>query len=424
MSGDSRFSRSEYLLLALLSFTYFATNADSQVVAPLLPRIREALGATDRQVVWLVALYGAAAAVNSLLIGIAIDRIGGARILPVGYAIFCAGELINSLAPSLGVLIFGRMITGIGSSTLSLGMMIRISEVFGEGRRSKAFGYFVAGGALAAVAGLPIGAWLATKFDYHAPFAAILAITAALGICVVAVSRRDLRAPQVRQANERPGGRFFADLFSRPRLVLVLSLGMLFNIGIYAMLTPLSLWAKAAFDLSTAKIFSYYIVGGIGGLLIAPIAGRMAGRFGVMRLLNASTLGLMLLTPLIPLVPNALWLYAAFFAAAGLDVLRLVPFHVLSLEVADPNYRARFIGLRNTISQSGIFLGAAIGGQIYAGLAAGYFATGIFAAFTCLITFPILFKIGSAREQQAVEAVAEQTNMKAAYGDLSESKRD
>lgn len=405
-------ARGELALLALLTLTYFTTNADSQTIAPLLPAIRAAFPDAEARVTWLIAFYGAAAAVNSLTIGIFIDRHGSRRLLPLGYVLFAVGETVSALSGSFPLLCVGRMITAIGSSTLSLAMMIRISDVFGEHRRSEAFGIFVAGGAAAAVIGLPTAAWLAETRGWQSPFIGLLGLSvlSGMGLAGLALSGRSplgevrpepketqgaqtTQEAQARDGCESPKQLLLPMLMKDRQLARVLSLGMLFNIGVYALLAPLGLWCHDRFGLGTARVFAYYIVGGVGGVLMAPIAGRIAGKFGALKALMVATIALAIELPFVPFSPNAAALFPLFFLAAGFDVLRLVPYHVLSLQVASTHHRARFLGMRNAISQSGIFLGAAIGGFIYGQTRFGFAAAGIFASATCLFTLPILLKI-------------------------------
>lgn len=392
-------SRRELALLALLALIYFLTNTDSLIVPPLLTSVEAGFGGKVDG--WLlVPAYGLATAITSLTLGAWVDRRGCGAVMPVALSMFGAGLACTSLSPIFGGLIAARALTGIGSALLSLTMMIRINEVFGSERRHAAFGIFVTGGVGAAVLGLPAGALLERQFGWRAPFALVLTLAAAtLAVLLVLDPGHKRLNPRKREIREKRVSivAFLRGLGRDRRQLWVLSLGLIFNGGSYAMMNVLGLWCRDRFGLPTSEIFRYYIFGGIAGILASPLAGRVSSRIGVIPTIVVGDLALAVAYALAPFSPSPGFLFPVFVAASAFGLFRIVPYHVLTLEVSGEDRRAQFVGLRNAISQFGIFAGGAIGGLIYDKTSWGYAGVGIFAGITCLAAIPILVHVGRTR---------------------------
>src|ERR1700678_205968 len=102
----------------------FLGSLDSTILASALPTIGRELGDVHL-LPWLITAYLIASTAVTPLYG-KISDISGRRVtLMAAIAIYLAGSLICALAPSLLVLIFGRVVHGIGGGGLtSMGMVV------------------------------------------------------------------------------------------------------------------------------------------------------------------------------------------------------------------------------------------------------------------------------------------------------------
>ena len=109
------------------------------VVSPALPEIQREYGADPASAAWILTGYLLAASVATPIVGKLGDLFGRGRVLTVVLLIFAAGSAVCALAPSLGVLVAGRVIQGVGGGIFPLAFGI-IRETFPPERVATAIG--------------------------------------------------------------------------------------------------------------------------------------------------------------------------------------------------------------------------------------------------------------------------------------------
>jgi EmrB/QacA subfamily drug resistance transporter len=103
------------LLIAGMAFALSQT-----VVSPALPEIQREFGTDAASVAWILTGYLLAASVATPIVGKLGDLFGLSKVLTIVLLIFAAGSVVCALAPSLGVLVAGRIIQGVGGGIFPL----------------------------------------------------------------------------------------------------------------------------------------------------------------------------------------------------------------------------------------------------------------------------------------------------------------
>ncbi len=144
-------------VLVLTSVASSMVALDALVVATALSAIRLDLGASIEALEWTVNAYNLSFAVL-LLTGAALgDRFGRRRMFVFGLCLFVAASAACALAGSIGWLIAGRALQGVGAALVMPLAMALLSAAFPREERGKALGIFSGVAGLALIAGPVVG---------------------------------------------------------------------------------------------------------------------------------------------------------------------------------------------------------------------------------------------------------------------------
>lgn len=157
------------LWLAFIGTAALVVALSQTLLIPVLGTLPRELDTSASNVQWLLTSTLLVAAVAVPLLGRLGDMFGQRRLLLVSVGALVVGSLVTAVTSNIALLILGRSIQGISSAAIPLGISLLGSLV----PREKA-GTSIAtvsamlgvGGAL----GLPLAAFIAQNFDFHAVF--------------------------------------------------------------------------------------------------------------------------------------------------------------------------------------------------------------------------------------------------------------
>jgi MFS family permease len=171
--------------LAILTVAALAYTLSQTTLVPALGPLERELGTTTTGVSWTLTGFLLSAAVATPLFGRLGDMFGKKRLLVIALLIFGAGALIAALGTSIGVVVAGRVVMGLGGGIFPLCFAIIRDEFPPErvavsiGLISSTFG--IGGGLGLVVGGLMVdGLGVASVFWLGAVSAGLGAIAAAL----------------------------------------------------------------------------------------------------------------------------------------------------------------------------------------------------------------------------------------------------
>ena len=119
---------------------------------------------------WVITGYSIVFGSLLVVAGRTADRLGSRRVFFVGLGVFCLGSGLAGVAPSVPLLVAGRLVQGLGAAALlpsSLGLLL---AAFPSERRSQMVALWGGIGALAVATGPSLGALLITGFGWRSAF--------------------------------------------------------------------------------------------------------------------------------------------------------------------------------------------------------------------------------------------------------------
>jgi DHA2 family metal-tetracycline-proton antiporter-like MFS transporter/DHA2 family florfenicol/chloramphenicol resistance protein-like MFS transporter len=150
------------------------------MVNVLLPEMKEVFGASSAGISWVITAYSLMYAIGIPLVGRLSDIVGSRTLFVAGLAGFATGTVISATAPSLAVLIIGRLIQGAGGAAIPAMALVLIARTVPEERRGQAMGVMGsavgAGSAIGPFAGGYLGELVGWRWLFIVPFVVSMAL--------------------------------------------------------------------------------------------------------------------------------------------------------------------------------------------------------------------------------------------------------
>ena len=187
-------------VLAVMCLAVFTVNVDTTIVNVALPTLVRELGATTRDLQWIVDSYLLVFAALVLAGGSLSDRLGRRGVLVAGLAVFGLGNALAAFASTPGELIAARAFTGIGAAAVFPTTLSILTQVFRErAARAKAIGLWGASSGVAVAFGPITGGALLEEYWWGSTFLIKIPIAViALALVLLLVSEsKDPSAPRL-----------------------------------------------------------------------------------------------------------------------------------------------------------------------------------------------------------------------------------
>lgn len=174
-----------WLILVVLCLSSLVLVIDNMVLNVAIPQISTELGATSRDIQWIIDSYILVFAGLLLSSGSLSDRYGRRLIMVIGLVLFGAASMLAAYATNPEMLIAGRVIMGIGGALIMPSTLSILITVFDEQERPKAIASWSAVAMIGMVGGPILGGvllnhfWWGSVFVLNVPIA-LVAIVAAL----------------------------------------------------------------------------------------------------------------------------------------------------------------------------------------------------------------------------------------------------
>lgn len=174
---DGEISSRSWIILALVSGGQMATTFASSALNVGFGVIETDLDVERTTLAWTISGYAIAAAALLLTAGRTADRIGGRRVFLAGIAAFGLGSVVCALAPSVELLVGGRIVQGLASAALIPSSLTLALQAFPPQHRGLAIGVWGAIAAIAGASGPPLGAALIAVGTWRSVFVVLAAIS-------------------------------------------------------------------------------------------------------------------------------------------------------------------------------------------------------------------------------------------------------
>ena len=278
------------------------------------------------------------------------------RTIQLALGLFTLGNLVSALAPSLAVLLIGRVLMGAGAMFTAAVSAYAVTLV-APALRGQALSTVFLGMSISYAVALPIGAWLGFEYGWHTPvwlcaaasLAALLAATVLMpkGVVTVSASFAGFTTAAKQSAVLRVWLRtllFFIAIFS-----------------VFAYVGPVLLALNAMGSTQLSAMLAIFGVAGVAGTLIG---GWANDRFGSLRTIRLQLMVLVSMMCLLPLTQGHLLATVATLVVWGIAGFGLTAPQQSRLVSLSPTQAPLLLSLNSSMLYLGTALGAVVSGAL------------------------------------------------------------
>src|SRR5215510_9613706 len=189
-----------WIIAITVMFSTFLEVLDTTVVNVSLSHIAGSLFVTTEEATWALTSYLVANAIVLPLTGWLSGYFGRRRLLILAVTGFTSTSFLCGLAPSLGLLVFFRLVQGLTGGVLQPMSQAVLLEAFPPEKRGRAMGFWGLGIVVAPILGPVLGGWITDNYSWRWVFY----INVPVGIISVLMTRAFIfDPPYLRQQKRR-----------------------------------------------------------------------------------------------------------------------------------------------------------------------------------------------------------------------------
>ena len=193
-----------WVIAMVVTMATFMEVLDTSVANVALPHIAGNLSAGLDESTWVLTSYLVSNAVILPLSGWISERIGRKRFYMICVALFTISSLLCGLATNLGMLVFFRVLQGVGGGGLQPSEQAILADTFSPAKRGMAFAVYGMAVVAAPVLGPTLGGWITDNFTWRW----IFFINIPVGILsLILTSRLISDPPYLKKRKKRAGAK-------------------------------------------------------------------------------------------------------------------------------------------------------------------------------------------------------------------------
>ncbi|MDN5725905.1 MAG: MFS transporter [Propionibacteriales bacterium] len=188
-------SRSDVATLVVILMGFLALPMSMSGASVAIPRLGADLDAGGSAAQWVVTGYFLTASALMLVAGSLADVLGRRRIYRLGTIAYAAGSLAAALAPSIGMLLAARVLTGVGAAGVMASGGAILAATFNGIVRTRAFAAMGATAGLGLALGPSVSGWIIGGLGWRLSFGLfmIAGLVLLIGTCFVRETRAEAR---------------------------------------------------------------------------------------------------------------------------------------------------------------------------------------------------------------------------------------
>jgi MFS transporter, DHA1 family, inner membrane transport protein len=362
-------NKNERMLLWILAGLNFTHILDFMIMMPLGNFLMPHFNISAQFFSLIVAAYPVSAFVSGMITAFYVDRFDRKKVLLFAYIGFLIGTVCCGIAPDPYFLMAARILTGLFGGLIGAQVLSIVADTFPYEKRGRAMGTIFMAFSVASVFGVPFSLYLARLVSWHAPFIFI----GIVGIVIIPLIIKFLPPqtvhllPEEERATGRPDvKKVLVAIFNNKSQVMALMLSGCLMMGHFLIIPFVNPYMEFNVGFTKTQTPLIYMVGGLCAMITSPIIGRMADRYGKLRIFMICLFCSLVPIFLITNMPQIKFYYVLVVMGVWFTFStgRNIPAQAMITTVVNPAERGQFMSFNSSFQQLFTGMASLIAGMI------------------------------------------------------------
>jgi predicted MFS family arabinose efflux permease len=358
------FTPYQKFVVAVLALLQFTIVLDFMILSPLGDILMKSLNLTTKQFGSVVSAYAISAGISGFLAAGFADKYDRKKLLLFFYIGFIIGTVFCGLAYSYETLFLARIVTGIfGGVVGSIGMAI-IIDLFSIQQRGRVMGMVQMAFAGSQILGIPIGLYLATKFNWHATF--FMVVILSVIICIAVIFRLKPITEHLKLQTENNAFRHLLNTIKKRHYRIGFLAISLLSMGGFMLMPFTSAFLVNNVLIPQDSLPVIFLCTGISSIIVMPMIGKLSDKVDKFKLF---TVGSLIATVMVVIYTNLppvpIWIVIAINMIMFMGIMsRMVPATILNSAMPEMADRGAYMSINSSLQQMAGGLAAIFAGFV------------------------------------------------------------
>ncbi len=363
-TSGQHFSTYEKFVIAVLALLQFTVVLDFMVLSPRGAILMPGLGISTSQFGLVVSAYAFSAGASGLCAAGFADKFDRKKMLLFFYTGFVCGTLYCGMVSSYLPQLCARVVTGIFGGVIGSISFAIIADTFAMQVRGRVMGVVQMAFAASQVLGIPVGLYLATHLNWHAPFLMIAACAILIGV-IIALKLKPITG-HLKEKNDKNAFIHLWHTASNPFYMRGFAATILLATGGFMIMPFSTAFLVNNVLVPETRLSEIFFITGVASIVTGPYLGQLADKQGKFRLfIFGSILSMIMVviythlgpTPLPVVILINIVLYTGISS-------RMIASSALISGVPEMKDRGAYMGINSSIQQVSGGIAAFVSGLI------------------------------------------------------------
>ncbi|GEL09352.1 Predicted arabinose efflux permease, MFS family [Flavobacterium glycines] len=358
------FTSYQKFAIFILAITQFSVILDFMVMSPLGDILMKSMQIKPSHFGLVVSAYAFSAGISGLLTAGFADKFDRKKLLLFFYTGFILGTILCGVVTSYPLLVAARIITGLFGGVIGSISMAIVTDLFSMQQRGRVMGFIQMAFGASQIFGIPVGLYIATKWDWHAPFLGV-AVMAIIIAVLIALKLKPLTEHLAIQ-KEKSAFQHLIHTITKREYRIGFAATAVLSVGGFMLMPFGSAFAINNLKITEEQLPFIFMIAGMSTLIIMPVIGKLSDKIDKFKIFAAASIWTIITVAVYTnLGETPFWLVAIINILMMMGVMsRMVPSTALVTSIPAKEDRGAFMSINSSLQQISGGIAAAFAGTI------------------------------------------------------------